>query len=230
MICSFFGDQAFWGSMVSRAGAGYHKSVPYKRLTVDELVAGIKECLTDEALVHAQEIAEDIKEEGDAGQNAVNSFHCHLNAKNSQSHRCSILDDRVANWQPKQYPGIRLSALAADILVDQRKISWKNLRLFRHQEWNDFEGPGEPLTGGGVAIITSLGKTFKGVGSVPIHWAKSVTNGPQKDVKRKVEDRTHRGSASSASKFPPAGEPENIAENIAQDTTYGLSVSTRASR
>jgi hypothetical protein len=226
MICSFFGDQAFWGHMVSRAGAGYHKSVPYKRLTVDELVAGIEECLTNEALVHAQEIAKNIEKEGDAGQNTVNSFHRQLNNRNSGSHQCSILNDRVANWQPKHFPNIRLSALAADILVDQKRISWRNLRLYRHQEWNDFEGPGEPLTGGGVALITSLGKTFKGVGSVPVHWAKSVSKDPHgDDTKRKTR---RQSEAPLGSKLQRAEESENLAENIAQDTTHGLSVSTRA--
>ena len=151
MIVPFFGDQQFWGAMIGKAGAGA-KPVPYKSLTSDKLAEGIQQCLTDEVREAAQNIAADIEAEGDGAKNAVTSFHRSLTLRGEHSMRCSILEDRVAVWKLKNTK-LRLSALAAEILVEHRKISWKQLRLIRHDEWDDFGGPGEPLTGGATAIM-----------------------------------------------------------------------------
>jgi hypothetical protein len=81
-------------------------------------------------------------------------------------------EDRVAVWTLKN-TNLRLSALAAELLVERKKISWKQLRLIRHNEWNDFEGPGEPLTGGATAIMGTVTGVAAGVGSVPFKIAKN---------------------------------------------------------
>ncbi|RAQ36263.1 hypothetical protein DPQ28_11970, partial [Pasteurella multocida] len=86
------------------------------------------QCLTDEARKNAEEIAESIAAEGDGAENAVKSFHRSLPFAGKRSMRCSILEDRVAVWKMKS-SSLRLSALAADILVEQKKLSWKELRL-----------------------------------------------------------------------------------------------------
>jgi len=165
MIVPFFGDQQFWGAMIGEAGAGA-KPVPYKSLTADKLAEGIRQCLTDEANKEAKKIAESIEAEGDGAKNAVTSFHRSLTLRGLSSMRCSILEDRVAVWNLKN-TNLRLSALAAEILVEKKKITWKQLRLIRHNEWNDFEGPGEPLTGGATAIMGNVTSMATGIGSVP---------------------------------------------------------------
>lgn len=173
MIVPFFGDQPFWGAMVAKAGAGAHKAVPYKKLTVDALAEGIRQCLTPEAKEHAAELARAIEVEGDGAKNAVASFHQHLPLSGPTSMRCSVLHDRVAVWSLKNYD-LKLSVLAAELLVEKKKIKWHDLRLVRSYEWNDFGGPGEPLTGGGAAIASTAVGVFKGVGGMPVKWAKTL--------------------------------------------------------
>jgi UDP:flavonoid glycosyltransferase YjiC (YdhE family) len=183
MVVPFFGDQQFWGSMIGNAGAGADP-VPYKSLDKDKLVEGIKQLLTDEAREAAEKIAHDIEEEGDGAENAVKSFHRSLHLRGEKSMRCSIIEDRVATWKLKN-TNLRLSALAADILVEKKKISWKQLRLIRHMEWNDFEGPGEPITGVTTAIMGSLTGIATGVGSVPFKLAKKGKKRAKHEAKKR---------------------------------------------
>ena len=174
MIVPFFGDQPFWGAMVAKAGAGAKAPIPYKDLTVDALAEGITQCLLPEAKAAAEKLARDIAIEGDGAANAIESFHRHLPMEGTYSMRCSILQERVAVWELKRESHLRLSALAAQILIEKKRIKLHELRLIRHKDWNDFEGPGEPLTGVGAAILRSAGGIVKGVGSVPVRWGKSI--------------------------------------------------------
>lgn len=115
MIVPFFGDQPFWGAMVAEAKAGAHQCIPYKKLTVERFAEGIKQCITEEARVNVQRIAESISDEGDGAENAVKSFHRSLPLAGRHSMRCSVLEDRVAVWQLRK-SSLRLSALAAELL------------------------------------------------------------------------------------------------------------------
>ncbi|KAJ4324887.1 hypothetical protein N0V84_003723 [Fusarium piperis] len=181
MIVPFFGDQHFWGKMVSSADVG-PEPVPYKYLSPEKLAEGIKFCLTDKARDAAGEIAKRIAEEGDGATNAVKEFHRQLNLKDSSILRCSILKDQTAVWELKG-TRVRLSPLAADILVDNGLLSWKRLRLIRHVEWNDFEGPGEPVTGVAGSIAGTVGEAFTGIVGVPYHWAKRTRSRRKKSKK-----------------------------------------------
>ena len=196
LIVPFFGDQPFWGAMVARAGAGAHQAIPYKKLSADALAEGINQCLTPEAKEAAEKIAKSIAEEGDGAKNAVESFHRHLPMRGKHSMRCSILPDHVAVWTLK-HSNLRLSALAAELLIEKKKIQWKDLRLSRHYEWNDFEGPGEPVTGAGAALANSAGGIAKGIGGMPVRWAKSVRRKEKREQRQKERRESHaqrRGS------------------------------------
>lgn len=219
MIVPFFGDQQFWGAMIHDAGAGA-APVPHKELTVEKLVEGIKQCLTDDARKGAEKIAKDIEAEGDGAKNAVTSFHRSLVLRGYRSMRCSILEDRVAVWTLKN-TNLRLSALAAELLVEKRKISWKQLRLIRHNEWNDFEGPGEPLTGGATAIAGTLTGIATGVGSVPFKIAKSAKRRSRHEEKRRRKsEEVRRRSMSSRPESRNVGKKEDKQVNgTTGDTT-----------
>ena len=95
----------------------------------------------------------------------------------------------MAVWVVKN-TRLRLSALAAELLIKKGKLKRQDLRLTRHYEWNDFEGPGEPITGGGAALAKSAGSIIKGIGSVPVRWAKSV-----KKHEKHQEQRERRQSS-----------------------------------
>ncbi|SZF06397.1 unnamed protein product [Blumeria hordei] len=184
MIVPFFGDQRFWGERIEKSGAGA-PPVPHKSLTASVLADGIRKCLTIEVQDHAQKIAENIRAEGDGAENAVASFHRHLELEGQQSMRCSLLKNRVAVWSLKK-TDIGLSALAAELLVRSRRVNWKQLRLIRHKEWNDFEGPGEPLTGGATAIVGTFTGIATGIGSIPFKIGKNAKKRLKRSKKRKA--------------------------------------------
>ena len=184
MIVPFFGDQPFWGAMIAKAGAGAGP-VPYKHLTAEKLAEAIQILLTPEATENAEKIARDIEAEGDGAINAVKSFHRSLPLRGDNSLRCSILQDRVAVWNLKK-TYVRLSALAAEVLVEKRRIRRDDLRLVRHYEWNDFEGPGEPFSGAGAAFATSMGKAAHGIGRTPFRIAKTIKKHELRDKRRRL--------------------------------------------
>jgi hypothetical protein len=199
MVVPFFGDQQFWGAMISEAGAGA-KPIPYKDLTVDNLADGIKQLFTDEARHEAEKIANGIEAEGDGAKNALTSFHRSLPLRGQHSMRCSILDDRVAVWTLKN-THLRLSGLAAELLVEKKKISWKQLRLIRHTEWNDFEGPWEPLSGVATAVMETGTSIAAGIGSVPFKIAKTTKRRAQHEEKKRRKSEQVRRSGSGSTKM-----------------------------
>ncbi|KAF8458169.1 hypothetical protein BGX38DRAFT_1252581 [Terfezia claveryi] len=147
-IVTFFGDQPFWGQM---------------EMDKEKLGMGIRTI-----------IAGEIGKEGDGARNAVMSFYRALETVGvNVGIRCTILPEAVAVWRVRR-TRIKLSAVAAYILVQEGKFTWKDLRLVRHTEWNDFDGPGEPLSGGAGAIVTALGSVAKGLFDVPYTWYKGV--------------------------------------------------------
>ncbi|KAJ9155132.1 Glycosyltransferase family 1 protein [Pleurostoma richardsiae] len=213
MVVPFFGDQHFWGSMIGRSKVG-PEPVPYKNLTAERLAEGIKYLLTDEAQKAAEEIAQDIALEGDGAENACESFHRRLPLSGTNSMRCSILGDQIAAWQVKG-TDLRLSPLAAYILVAKGHLQWNRLRLMRHCEWNDFEGPGEPVTGITGSMIGTLGEVFGGIGSVPSRLAKSSKKRKErrqkKEVKRQTKEKTKAKSKANgmAHKSSRTEQPSN---------------------
>ncbi|KIX04000.1 uncharacterized protein Z518_07553 [Rhinocladiella mackenziei CBS 650.93] len=159
MIVPFFGDQPFWSAMVAKAGAGAKEALPLKKLDGDKFAAGIRQCLEPEARAKAEEIAQSIQTEGDGAENCVDSFHRSLNLDGPHSLRCDIFPDRVAVWKVK-HTSTQLSALAADLLVENKELQWADLELKKNHEWNDFQGPGEPITGAGGVLVAAFQEAF----------------------------------------------------------------------
>ncbi|CAK7232930.1 hypothetical protein SCUCBS95973_008423 [Sporothrix curviconia] len=218
MVVPFFGDQYFWGSMIEKSKVG-PKPVPYKRLTAERLTDGIKYLLCDEARTAAQAIAESIEKEGDGAANACRSFMRTLELEGHGSMRCSIFPDRVAVWQRKG-SNIKLSALAAEALVGKGYMTYKNLRLLRRTEWNDFEGPGEPIT----AMFGSLARSFRDVVSGPFTAASEIIRGGKKNRKERKErqalkeeraakKKSSGGSGGTEKQEPPRNNNKNNNSN-----------------
>lgn len=230
MVVPFFGDQHFWGKMISNSGVG-PEPIPYKYLTAEKLAEGIKYCLTEEAQTASSKIAESIEREGDGAQNAVTAFHRHLNLRGPNTMRCSLLKDQIASWQPKN-THVKLSPLAADILVDAGFASWRKLRLLRHQEWNDFEGPGEPVTGIAGSLTHTLGNTFKGVGGVPVKLAKTSTRYRKRMMKKRQKKKLAASPVPATSANDAAaqveieGAEQNIRDNELDNTLQATRTTT----
>ncbi|KAK5948778.1 hypothetical protein OHC33_010201 [Knufia fluminis] len=162
MIVPFFGDQPFWANMIARAEAGAREVYPLKKLTVERFATGIKQCLEPSSKENAQAIAKGMALEGDGAENAVDSFHRNLGLSGESSMRCGVFEDRVAVWQVK-HTDMKLSALAADLLVENKQLSWHDLELIRHKSWADFSGPGEPITGAGGVVVGAFQEALHGM-------------------------------------------------------------------
>jgi UDP:flavonoid glycosyltransferase YjiC (YdhE family) len=199
MIVPFFGDQPFWGAMVSKAKAGAHECIPYKKLNAERLAEGIKQCLTEEARENVKKIAKSIEDEGDGALNAVRSFHRSLPLRGDVSMRCDFLDNRTAVWKIKN-TDVKLSAIAAEVLVEKKKLKWSELRLLRHYEWNDFGGPGEPVTGVWGSIVTSLTDAATGVGGVPLEMSKTIQKREKLRLKKRAIQKRKLNQKSTLSK------------------------------
>ena len=207
MVVPFFGDQYFWGNMIAKAGVG-PEPVPYKQLTEEKLADGIRFCLTVNAHTAARGISKDIDSEGDGAINAVNAFHKHLRLLGARTMRCSILPDRVGVWKLKATP-IKLSTVAADILVGQKVVTWKQLRLLRHNEWNDLEGPRGPLSGIATSLAGTLENVVLGVGGVPYHIAKQTKGAKEIDFELIAEQPSQNQAEKGVNTSEPAASANN---------------------
>ncbi|KAL4786590.1 hypothetical protein BJX76DRAFT_346113 [Aspergillus varians] len=167
IIVPFFGDQPFWGSIVSRAGAG-PDPIPYKRLTAEKLAEAIHTALKDSTRKKAAEIGESMREEQGA-QNAVCSFYNHLDIG---SLRCSLAPNRPAVWWVKHLH-IKLSAFAATVLVETGLAKPHDLVLYRSKEYDTSRDPRGPLSAGAEVLygvvtdfVTAMAEIPSGVAEV----------------------------------------------------------------
>lgn len=123
IIIPFFGDQQFWGEIVSRAGAGAGP-IPHKQLTVEKLSSAIEMALRDSTRDRAQEIAKKMENESGVRDGAC-SFHRQLDLRRL---RCAICQTRPAVWHLK-HTNVGLSAFAAAVLVEMGLVIPDNLVL-----------------------------------------------------------------------------------------------------
>ena len=189
-----------------------------------EIAPSIGQCLSLEAKRNAEQIAHDIEVEGDGAQNAVEAFHRHLPLFGENTMRCCIFQDRVAVWVVKG-TRLTLSSLAVELLIKKAKLKWRDLRLTRHCDWNDFEGPGEPITGAGAALAKSFGDIAKGVGGVPVRWAKSIKKHEQdkdaNDAAGRLRNNNTETSSISSNNSPSTVARESQANEVANGDAVG---------
>jgi len=111
--------------MIASADAGPFP-ISHQLLTATNLAAGITFCQQHSTISAAKEIAKKMSTENGVKE-AVASFYANLPLERLT---CQVLKDRPAAWMyGKGKMGVRLSALAAGILLDQYKISRKDLTL-----------------------------------------------------------------------------------------------------
>ena len=108
--------------------------------------------------------------------------------------------------------------MLAQILVEKEKIKWTDLKILRHYEWNDFDGPGEPITGTGSALTSSLFDIGEGVGAALDHVGDDPVPPAVPPMRRRMmlarliaEERGRRGAEIDAGEAVPcpnlAGHP-----------------------
>jgi len=169
LVVPFFGDQPFWGAMVARAGAGPNP-IPHKQLTADGLAEAINFCLRPESLERAKELASKIAAERGTDIGAQ-SFHQFLEVDRL---RCSLAPSRAAAWRVRRTQ-IRLSPFAACTLANANLLDFKDLKLFRAQEYIADEGPSDPFSGFSTSTVGAVLSMAMGVADLPSETWKAVS-------------------------------------------------------
>ena len=193
VIVPFFGDQGWWAAMVAKAGAG-PEPVRYKNLDADKLAANITSALSPESKERAQELANNIAHEKGT-ESGCQSFHQFLEVDKL---RCTIAPSRAAVWRLKR-TNVRFSALAATVLGNEGLLDFKDLKLYRAREYETEDGPWDPITGGGAAIVSTASSVMMGVADFPVEALKALKIHPDSRKKKKVsQDKGDQSSESQA--------------------------------
>jgi UDP:flavonoid glycosyltransferase YjiC (YdhE family) len=159
VVVPFFGDQPFWGDMVAAAGAG-PSPIPQKSLTPQNLAEAIGYCLTPSATAFARDLSERMASERGV-EAAAQSFHANLPFEM----HCDINHDLSASWTYKKAP-IRLSKLAAQILVENAAIDAKDLVSYEPNSITIENPRWDPLTSitsSGSSVVYSMHKNAFGM-------------------------------------------------------------------
>ncbi|KAJ5752138.1 hypothetical protein N7520_009055 [Penicillium odoratum] len=188
VIVPFFGDQPFWGDMISAARAG-PDPIPHKQLNISRLVQAFRYCLTPQAIRAAQVIASGMQQE-DGVKAAVASFHKHL----PRLVACELLPQLPASWKCKKgKKRYYLSKVAAEILVENNLLDVKKLKPYQPSPIYIEKKRWDPVTGvysaglgmtfdmlkAGGDIIYKPYEVYKGGSSNPSSSSHSQKNSPQ---------------------------------------------------
>lgn len=135
--------------MVASAGAG-PEPIPQKAITVGRLVEAIEFCSTPQAAEAAASIASKMQSENGVKQ-AVASFHKHLRPYVVE---CDIIKGLPAVWEySRRRNTIKLSKLAADILMTHLKIDGNKLKQIETRKIIIETRRWDPLTGVLAAVL-----------------------------------------------------------------------------
>jgi hypothetical protein len=141
--------------MVASAGAG-PQPIPQKQLGSESLAKAIKFCLTEEASAAAKAVSLQMKTEFGV-QQAVESFHANLPLSRL---RCEILKDQPASWlYAKGDKKVRISKIAAEILVDNGCTTWSRLSRYEPNPIHIDVRRWDPAS----AVVSSLMGTWTGM-------------------------------------------------------------------
>ncbi|CAG8954861.1 hypothetical protein HYFRA_00008547 [Hymenoscyphus fraxineus] len=193
-IIPFFGDQPFWAKMVHAAGAG-PPPIDIKNINAEILSSAIKFLLSSEAIEAVGVIADKMRAE-EGVKSAVDSFHRNLSVADMS---CSMLPESPATWTIKTKKGkekvnLRLSHRAASVLVEEKKIDAKDLRLYKPKPIHPENQRWDPVT----ATTSVALESFKNVGSS----IGNLVNQPVAEYKRARSD-FHRSNTSTTTSSQP---------------------------
>jgi UDP:flavonoid glycosyltransferase YjiC (YdhE family) len=206
LVVPFFGDQAFWGAMVARAGAG-PDPIPHRQLTVDKLADAINFCLKPESLARAEELASKIASERGSDVGAQ-SFHQHLDVDRL---RCALAPSLSAAWRVKRTK-VRLSPFAACTLANANLLNFSDLKLFRPREYATDEGPWDPVSGGFTSLFGAFSSMVMGVADLPLETIKAVRVTSESVMKQSRASTLRSATGSESSSQGGRATPPNLSE------------------
>lgn len=170
VVVPFFGDQEFWGDMICRAGAG-PAPIPHKKLTVANLVAALVYATSPPAQQAATHMAEQIANENGISA-GVEGFYRHLPLLNM---RCDLCPDHIAVWWSTDHC-LKLSAVAAQTLLEAREIKADALDLHRTKEYESRKQFRDPLTACASAVFWTVLHQYKGLAQIFTDPVKGIVN------------------------------------------------------
>ncbi|TEA14433.1 Sterol 3-beta-glucosyltransferase UGT80B1 [Colletotrichum sidae] len=213
IVVPFFGDQPFWGAMISRAGAG-PDPIPFKQLTGQKLAEAIRFAIKPETQGRAQELGHRIREEKGTDMGGK-SFHDHLD---TDSLRCTIAPSRAAAWRVRRSK-VRLSPMAAATLVQQGLLKYSDLKLYRPKEYITDGQPWDPISAVACAVATDLGNIGMAVADFPREIFKNRSKGdktPEPTDIPSQEGLTSRTSLAQTSDAASVKAPSTFSESSTQ--------------
>ncbi|RCI11949.1 hypothetical protein L249_4595 [Ophiocordyceps polyrhachis-furcata BCC 54312] len=233
-VVPFFGDQPFWGAMVARAEAG-PEPIRYKDLTAEKLSEALRFCLRPETKEKARQLGQKIREERGT-EAGGESFHRQLDV---ESLRCSVAPREAAAWRVRRSK-IRLSPLAAAVLVERRLLQYTDLKLHRPCEYNIDDQPPDPITAGTCSLVGDLSTLGMAIADMPREMFRSnqrsreaTAPGPSSpgdsnhEASRVQSSTGHSGPTSPAPTEVKGGTPQASISQPGQGTgPQGFSVET----
>ncbi|KAI1374208.1 glycosyltransferase family 1 protein [Hypoxylon crocopeplum] len=212
IVVPFFGDQPFWGAMVSRAGAG-PDPIPYKKLTSTALAEAIRMTLKPETQERARELGERIREEKGTDVGAQ-CFHRHLDVDRL---RCALAPSRVAVWRLRRTQ-VHLSSLAAATLVNNGYLRYSDLKLFRANEYSTEDHPTDPISACTSALLGDIGTIAMSMADFPRDIFKAANGSKPKPTEKVGEDLLTIASSDVNSTASTAGQADSTTTLPTSDT------------
>ncbi|KAI9805248.1 MAG: hypothetical protein M1833_005701 [Piccolia ochrophora] len=133
----FIFDQFSWAVRLSDLGLG-SRPLPHTQLTANKLAEAIRAACEGEMETRAKEMAKKIAEERDGAEVAVDRFYKILQTQGFPE-QCAFLPGHNAVWQV-QGRDVKISGLAAAVLVQEKRLAWEELTLDRRFDWSTFPG------------------------------------------------------------------------------------------
>ncbi|CAF4166934.1 unnamed protein product, partial [Rotaria sordida] len=130
IIVPFFGDQFFWGSVISKSGAG-PPPVPGKRLNIHDLTEAFKIAHESDTREAAYKLSVAFQHENGC-ENAVRSFHANLPLSKMYS---DLESSFSACFRLNDY-NLQISRPVAQVLVAAEAIKESQLTLLATRDWS----------------------------------------------------------------------------------------------
>lgn len=140
---------SFWGRQIHQVGIAAFISSDV--LSCEEITSALEEALSPRVQSAAREYGSQLSTE-DGTKGAAETIHKHLPLL---SMRCDIIPSRAAIWYSPEY-NLHLSGIAAGVLVDEGKLSFKTLEPNRSKEYPVNIADSDPIIGGTQAFFLAL--------------------------------------------------------------------------
>ncbi|AFR96358.2 UDP-glucose,sterol transferase [Cryptococcus neoformans C23] len=141
---------SFWGRQIHQVGIAA-RAVSSDALNCEAMVSALEEALSLRVQSAAKEYGSQLSIE-DGTKRAAEAIHKHLPLL---SMRCDIIPSRAAIWYSPEY-NLHLSGIAAGVLVDEGKLSFKTLEPNRPKEYPVNIADSDPIIGGAQAFFLAL--------------------------------------------------------------------------